>query len=73
MVKKPAPQPMKCPYCGKERPRYRMSKCFFCEKPLSEEYVMLIDEQGDRFGLCSTDCMTRLFETMEAEEFEEDE
>jgi len=63
----------KCPYCGKESPRHRVSKCFYCSKEVGDEYIILIDEDGQRFGLCSAKCMDNLFEMMEAEEFEEDE
>ena len=56
-----------------ERPRHRVSKCYFCSKDLGEDYIMLIDEDGDKYGLCSVQCMDSLFEYMQAEELEEDE
>lgn len=63
----------RCPYCGKERPRHRVSKCYYCSKDVGDEDVILIDEEGQRFGLCSPKCMDDLFAMMEADEFEEDE
>lgn len=70
---KPVPRGMRCPYCGKERPRQRVSECYYCHKPIFDEYILLIDEEGERFGFCSTKCMDDLFEYMEAEDFEEEE
>jgi ribosomal protein L24E len=50
-----------------------VSECYYCHKPISDEYILLIDEEGERFGFCSTNCMDLLFEYMENEDFEEDE
>ncbi len=68
-----APQGNRCPFCGKERPRQRVSECYYCHKPITDEYILLIDEAGDRFGFCSAKCMDLLFDYMEAEEYEEEE
>ena len=64
---------LKCPYCGQDRAGSAVTECPFCHGPLAEEYLLLVDEDGDPFPLCSLKCMDSWFEFLEAEDAEEDE
>lgn len=50
-----------------------MTSCYYCDGGLGAEYIVLIDEDGDPFALCSPKCMELLFEFLEAEAEEEEE
>jgi len=63
---------MFCPYCGKESVQEEKATCYFCNKELGDEYVLIVDEVGETFSLCSVNCMDSLFESMEIEEEEEE-
>jgi len=67
------PRTQKCPYCLRVKPEKPISNCYFCKKDIGDEYIVLIDEDGDKYGLCSMTCMESMFQAMEVEEFEEDE
>ena len=62
----------KCPYCGRERPTQAAATCYWCHETLKDEYIVLVDEARDAYSLCSTKCLDNLFESMEAEEEEEE-
>ena len=67
------PRNQRCPYCLRVRPEKPISHCYFCRKHIGDEYIVLIDEEGEKFGLCSQNCLDSMFRTMEAEEYEEEE
>ncbi len=62
---------MRCPYCGRERPFQAATTCYYCHIDLQDEHIILIDEEGDAYPLCSLRCLDLLFESLEAEEEEE--
>ena len=64
---------VRCPYSGQESRGEGVPYCYFCNATLGEECLILVDEDGDPFLLCSTRCLDLLLEFLEAEAGEEEE